>query len=301
MFFLAAHQALALLRNDEVLRSRIETALRTSSLHGPSFRQEVMRIAGHFPMDRVEFAHPLGKPDSILLSFGLGNPIYVVFRHHETLHVEPILLPKDYDQDGLGPYRVLQAAWSQGRFFALLRWVGGTGNTDYGRVFALRRGRWLTVQQLDTGGENALEGARNNRRVVSRHPLEIFDTFVVRYGDDDERSHADVRVNYLEAWRFRDGRLWRSDFTRIQTPYATLCDLFKEVAHRQRRRFDFSVAPELRTRIWQLLLPKRHTANGDDSEGGDGTRRLVIDHSVTVMFSRRRGRWVLTRVRTKAP
>lgn len=300
LLLLAVWPATPELRDAQALRSRLERALQGFPLHGPRFRKRVAEVAAEFTKDPAEFAHPWGKPDSTLLTFENGpvndDPIYVVFRHKGKLHVEPILLPQDYEGEGQDPYRILQAAWSNGRLFTLLRWEGASGNSDYGRVFAFQHGRWRMTQRLNAYGENAREGELNRRRVVSRAPLSIFDTFLVRYPVDDERPHGGVYLNYRETWRFTGGLLRRTSLRRIQTPYATLCDIFKAVERRQRGRFDALVAPSLRNRIWRLLPKLRHTADGFDPNDRDETPNLEIGRQVKVTFRRHRGRWVLTHV-----
>lgn len=293
LVLLSVHQAHPGLSTDQLLRNRLAKALQTTPFHSERFRNAVNQVAVAFVGGPATFAHPTGTPDSTLLSFGPTNPIFVVFTSQGKVRVEPILLPGDYGEDGAGPYRVLQAAWSKARFFTLVRWDGGSGTSDHGRVFTLRQGQWQEVQHLTTHGENTWEGHYNRRMVLSGRPVDVLDTFQVRYPIDDERSHSGVRLNFSEAWRFRNGRLWRSDLHRIQTPYASLCDLFKAVELRQRVQFDRYVTPEVRRLVWHALLKIRHTADNETSDCRDETPKLEIDHTLQVTFGRTQGRWVL--------
>ncbi len=188
-------------------------------IHGRPFREAVAKAARPYlrtdlrqVTDNCTFQHPLGKRDSTLLYIGpdvLDRHFFVAFKLNGRTRVETLRIPSDYAQDdstsSIGPNDVCLAAWSGTRLCAFMRFRGGTGNSDFARVFQLQRNKWSLVNTLQSRGENAWEGTRNGYRRLAPGSEAVRYSLIVRLpplGQEDRVYHSAIWFDYREDWTF---------------------------------------------------------------------------------------------------
>lgn len=261
---------------------------------GHPFRQAILdakqELGDLTDFGETAFSEVEGWPSARCVELGRDVPAVLAYRRHGSIAIN--LVPDSGPYDG---GRYVSLSWSHHRLLSMYR-NGGTGITVYADVYRFADGKLVRVQALESYGELAM-GYETNEFGGIPH-THVVDRMLEHVRSERFwTSHFGPGLEFVETWRFSNGRLHRS-LRRISTPMAWIEDTMALADGRRRSAFDRRVPPALRRRLWNVLHdPDGFVVNSDPigrlPANIDDSTVLYINRKWRLQFEKRNSHWNL--------